>query len=327
MATASRALNGKKHISPATRDAVLKAAQDLGYQPDLHAQRLANGRSHNLVSLFPYSDLGVGARLAKFLNHRLDEIGVEVEIHTPPSYVSNFEQRQAAMVNKVRRQRPSVIIFDSPLLASSAVNELRLYMEEGGMVVSYGMPVDLKCDQVQFEIEPRAYMAARHLLELGHRDIGLCFHGPFSSKSLEYQGFARALKKWDVPLQEKWMFKGGDYEVGGARLAEAFLSWPEKPTGLCIINDVSASAFIATLARHGLSVPGDISVVGFDNEPAARHGLVPLTTVTYPLELIGSRIVEFTQTRLQGYNGLPREVSIESELITRNSSAPFLRNS
>jgi DNA-binding LacI/PurR family transcriptional regulator len=106
-------------------------------------------------------------------------------------------------------------------------------------------------------------------------------------------------------------------------LAEAFLTWPEKPTALCIVNDVSASTFVTVLARSGLKVPDDVSVVGFDDAPAARYALVPLTTVSYPLEAIGRHVVEFTQSRLKGYKGPPRKVVMQSELITRCSSAPF----
>lgn len=106
-------------------------------------------------------------------------------------------------------------------------------------------------------------------------------------------------------------------------MAEAFLAWPEKPTALCIVNDVSASAFVTVLARNGLRVPDDVSVVGFDDAPAARYALVPLTTVSYPLETIGRHVVEFTRSRLKGYAGPPRKVAVQSELIIRNSSAPL----
>jgi DNA-binding LacI/PurR family transcriptional regulator len=79
------------------------------------------------------------------------------------------------------------------------------------------------------------------------------------------------------------------------------------------------------LARNGLKVPDDVSVVGFDDAPAARYALVPLTTVSYPLETIGRHAVEFTHSRLQGYKGPPRKVVVQSELITRSSTAPFRR--
>lgn len=322
-ATASRALNGKGYISPQTRDAALKAAQELGFQPDLHAQHLAQGRNHNIIALLPDNDLGVLTQQAFFIEHRLDEMNFEVQIHNVPRWVNHFEERQVGLVNKVRRQRPGAIIANSALV-SGVLQELRLFMKEGGVVIGYGAKMDLECDQVSFDSLHRAYLATRHLLALGHRELGFCFHGAIEQDSIEMLGFSRAMDEFGAPIQKDWLFAGGNYEEGGARLAQAFMNWPEKPTGLCIINDVSASTFVTTLARNGLSVPHDVSVVGFDDAPAARYALVPLTTISYPLETIGRHVVDFTHSRLQGYDGPPRTVAVQSEVITRSSTAPHL---
>jgi DNA-binding LacI/PurR family transcriptional regulator len=325
MATASRALNGKGHVSSATRDVALKAAQELGYQPDAFAQRLASGRSHNVIGLLPFNDLGVLTKQAFFIEHRLDELDYEVQIHNVPQWVSHFEDRQIALVNKVRRQRPGAIISGSPLVPK-AIEELQFFIQEGGVVVGYAEKMELDCDQVPFDSLHRAYLAARHLLELGHRELGICFHGSVQQDLPELEGFSRAMKEFGAPVQNDWIFGGGNYEDGGARLAQAFLSWPKKPTGMCIVNDVSASVFVTSLARNGVSVPDDVSVVGFDDALIAQHALVPLTSVSYPLEAIGRHVVEFAQSRLKGYNGPPRMVVVQSELITRSSTAPYCRS-
>jgi len=321
-ATASRALNGKGYVSPLTRDAALKAAQALGFEPNLYAQRLAEGRNHNVISLLPANDLGVLTQQASFIEHRLDEMDFEVQIYNVPRWVSHFDQRQIALVNKVRRQRPGAIIVGSSVV-QGVLPELRLFIEEGGIVVGYGTEIGLECDQVPLDSGHRAYIAARHLLVLGHREIGFCFHGLVPQDAAERAGFSRALAEFGLPVQEKWLFAGGNYEEGGARLAEAFLAWPEKPTGLCIVNDVSASTFVTILSVNGLKVPDNVSVVGFDDAPAARYALVPLTTVSYPLETIGRQVVEFTRSRLNGYDGPPRKLPVQSELVIRRSSAPL----
>ncbi|HEX8834587.1 MAG TPA: LacI family DNA-binding transcriptional regulator [Abditibacteriaceae bacterium] len=322
VATASRALNGKGRMSSATRETVLKAAQELGYQPDRFAQRLVQGRSHNIIAHLSDYDLGVLSRQAFFINHRLRELSFEVQLHTTPRYIPETEAAQFALANNVRRQRPGAVICGSSLVAN-AFQELQLFMQEGGVVVGYGQSIELECDQVIFDLVDRAYLATRHLLELGHRELGFCIHGPDLQDSGELIGFRRAMEEFGAPIQEDWLFVGGNYEEGGARLAEAFLKWPKKPTGICIVNDVSASAFITILVRSGVSVPGDVSVVGFDDAPAARYAFVPLTSANYPLETIGRHVVELVQSRLGGYDGPPRKVVIQSELIVRASTAPF----
>jgi DNA-binding LacI/PurR family transcriptional regulator len=320
--TVTRVLSESGYSSPAARIKVLEAAKQLGYQPNSNAQRLAKGRSNNTIGLFSVSDLGVGTRQAWGITNRLEEMGFEVESHATPLYVNHFEDRQLSLVNKVRRQNPGAILFSSEI-AGSALDELRRFQDEGGVVVSYGKMVGLDCDQVILDITDQAYLATLHLLGLGHRDIGFCFHGLHSQESGELVGFSRALAEFGVEVQEKWLFTGGDYEKGGARLAEAYLSWPEKPTAFCIINDVSSSAFINVLAQNGVRVPDDISVVGFDDSYAAHYALVPLTSISYPLEEITHHVVEMTVRRLQGFSGAPCHAEVSSHLVERQSSAPL----
>jgi LacI family transcriptional regulator len=321
-ATASRALNGKGGMSPATRDAVFKAAQELRYQPDLYALRLKSGAGHNTIALLPRRDLGVMAQQATFINHRLEEIGFEVQSSNISLWIAEIEERQVALVNRVCRQRPGAIICGFIDLFPETLEKLRLFMQEGGVVVGYGNKTDLDCDQVVLDAEHRGYLATRHLLELGHRELGFCIHGGNLQDSADVAGFRRAMEEFGAAVEEDWIFGGGHYEEGGARLAQAYLDWPKKPTGLCIINDVSASVFVTALHLNGYSVPDDVSVVGCDDAPIARYALVPLTTVSYPLEVIGNQVVELTQSRLNGYDGPPRMVTAQSELIPRRSSAP-----
>jgi DNA-binding LacI/PurR family transcriptional regulator len=93
-ATASRALSGKGYMSPQTREAALRAAQELGFQPDLNAQHLAQGRNHNIIALLPDNDLGVLSQQAFFIEHRLNEMDFEVQMHDVPRWVNHFEKRQ-----------------------------------------------------------------------------------------------------------------------------------------------------------------------------------------------------------------------------------------
>jgi DNA-binding LacI/PurR family transcriptional regulator len=196
-------------------------------------------------------------------------------------------------------------------------------VDEGGVLISYGSPIPLRCDQVFFDQSKRAFLATRHLLQLGHRDIGFCFHHRAVNLGDElYKGFSCALEEYGIRVREEWLFGGGEYEIGGARLAAAYLEWKEKPTALCVVNDDSASAFVNVLAQNGVRVPADVSVVGFDDTPAACYAFVPLTSVSYPVKEIAKHIVELTDSRLKGFQGAPRQVEVYSQLAQRQSCAP-----
>ena len=92
---------------------------------------------------------------------------------------------------------------------------------------------------------------------------------------------------------------------------------------MCIINDVTASTFVTQLHRAGVRVPQDVSVVGYDDTPAARYALVPLTTVSHPVKGIANPIVEMLLSRLDAsYDGAARCLEVKGELVVRESTAP-----
>ena len=163
------------------------------------------------------------------------------------------------------------------------------------------------------------YEAARHLLELGRRRIGFYTNGGLPGGS-RLTGFRRALAEFGAPLREQWLFSGY-HEDGGARTALAFLNLAERPTGLCMVNDYAATAFIGTAQRAGIRVPEDVSVVSHADMPIARHGATPLTTMTHPVEIIVRHVVELLASRLENRHAdPPREIVVRGELVRRQSA-------
>jgi DNA-binding LacI/PurR family transcriptional regulator len=115
-----------------------------------------------------------------------------------------------------------------------ALNELKRFQDGGGIVVCYcyGHGVDVPCDQVVYDEEDSSYQAARHLLELGHRHIGLFNVGERVPAGPNLSGFKRALQEFDAPLREDWLFRNtGElrYEEEGESLAHEFLELKERP--------------------------------------------------------------------------------------------------
>jgi DNA-binding LacI/PurR family transcriptional regulator len=139
------------------------------------------------------------------------------------------------------------------------------------------------------------------------------------------QGFRRALAEFGVSSGEEWFFQNASYEMGGAEMARRFLEMEDRPTGLCIVNDYVALAFLVEVMRAGLRVPEDVSVVSHDNQPVALFCPVPLTSVSHPVEAIAQTVVEMLIERLEGSDAPPRTVTIQGELVQRESvAAPSL---
>ncbi|MBC8101727.1 MAG: LacI family DNA-binding transcriptional regulator [Cytophagales bacterium] len=321
-ATVSLTLSGKRQPSPETRDAILRAAHDLGYEPNPNARSLATGRRDTTVGLFAlYLDFGVATHKIGIIQSRLGAQGFQVPLYTG-GYGQNIgKPAQIALLREVLRSRPRAIICHTEILNPETRQDLKRFQEEGGFVVGYDYPDMLDCDQVILDREDNTYQAARHLLEGGHRRIGFYLPGPLKPGHPREVGFRRALAEFDAAVEERWIFHGGEYMEGGARLASAFLALSDRPTAMCIVNDEAAAAFIAEIGRNGLRVPENVSVVSHDDIAIARYSPVRLTAVSHPVEAIAQTVVDLMLDRLtERFTGPARRVFVRGKLTIRESS-------
>lgn len=325
-ATASRALSGNGSISPGTREAVLRAAKELNFEANPLARSLSGGRSQKLVGMFALNlDLGIGTQKVQFIQMQLGAAGYDVPLYAYSHSVLGDELNQGNLLGALCRQRPRAIIFKSGNLDCEAIERLREYAADGGILVSYNHESEIDCDQVIFDESAAMEQAVAHCVALGHRKIGLRQHGGHSTSNLTYKGFRRGLEAAGLPLREEWVWFEGSYEEGGYNLAESFAAQApeERPTAICIINDSSAATFVGEMIRRGFDVPGDVSVVSFGGMAAARYGFKPLTTVTEPVQEIASRVTELLRNRLEkGFEGPPQRVVYRGDLDVRETSAP-----
>ena len=327
--TVSLALSGKGNVSAKTRDRVVTAARDMGYEPDANAQRLARGVHDSLVCLFSGGlDVGLTTEKILLVQENLSARGLDVPIYTYTA--SENGAGQLAQVRQLCRQRPRAIVVAAQQIDPLVLGQLKLYQEGGGVVVSYDLPLAIDCDQIIFDREDNAYQAARYLLDRGHRRIGIGFSrltGPAAGsegdpETPRMRGFRRALAEFDIQPRAEWVFHNATYEKGGAEMARQFLALSERPTGLCIVNDYVALAFMVEVRRAGVAVPGDVSIVSHDNQPIAAYCPVPLTSVTHPAEEIARRVVEALLSRLSGDLAAASDtVVIRGALVERESVA------
>ena len=327
VATVSGAFSGKRRMSEQTRESVLATARELGFEPNPHAQRLRTGGCANTIGMLSSMDLGVAALTMSALRHRLDERGFQVDDHLLPLYLHQVETSQTEVLRRMCRQNPQAILFANAGLEPCTYDILQQYVEGGGVLVSWtSKPIapenrQLIADQVLIDTEEESYLQARHLIELGHRELGFLGHGSGINMGTRFDGFCRALAEAKIPLRPEWEWADWGYEDAGIRHSERFLALKQRPTGLCIVNDNAAAAFVHAVMRSGLRVPHDVSVIGCDDTAAARAALVPLTTMRRPIEELSRAIVELLAGRLDGtIAGAPVIRVMRSELIVRSST-------
>ncbi|MER5303032.1 LacI family DNA-binding transcriptional regulator [Streptomyces lasiicapitis] len=167
------------------------------------------------------------------------------------------------------------------------------------------------------------YLAARHLLDLGHRRIGMIAGPPYASNALgRVTGLREALTEAGIEVDESLVRSSGFSMESGESTAAELLALPDgqRPTALVTVNDNTAVGALAAARRHGLAVPRDLSVVGYNDTPLAARLPIPLTSVRVPLGEIGRGAVDMLLRIMQ--ERPVRSLVHAPTLIPRESTAP-----
>ncbi|GAB2881778.1 LacI family DNA-binding transcriptional regulator [Streptomyces deserti] len=313
--TVSRVLNDHPAVRPATREAVLDAIRTLGYRPSRSARSLASGRTRMLgVITFDAARYGPAAILTA-INTAAQEAGYLV------SSIALDTADHATVVEAVNRLSAEgadgVIAIAPQLWVSRALAETDLDTP----LVVLESPLDDGTPLVTGDSRTGARKATAHLLDLGHRTV---WHvaGPAGWTSADHrlaswQATLRAAgAEVPAPLVGDWS-SGSGYDLG-RRLARS----PEV-TAVFVSNDQMALGVLHALHEAGRSVPGDISVVGYDDIPEAAHFLPPLTTVRTDFAEIGTRSLRLLLSRIDGTDEPPRvDTLVPVDLVVRASTGP-----
>lgn len=329
--TVSAVLNGARTnsaVSPATRERILQAAQELGYRANPVAQRLAAGRANNTIAIYsPALDPGITVAKMQHIQLLLNRRKFQVQLHAHPFEDLATNERHH-LLRALRHEKPRGILCNAGWhFGQGEIDELRGYQAEGGVVVcmGYGKPNELDCDQVIFDERCGIRLALEHLKQLGHHKIGVSNHDLLDLSSSAQQNFVETASALNLEVNDAWLLgkMWAYYEDLGMEVAQQFLALKERPTAMVIGNDAAAAAFVHSLYRHDWRVPRDLSVVGIDDMSSARACVVPLTATTQPYRLQGERAVEMLLERLDGLYAGPRRIELlHGELVVRESTAP-----
>jgi DNA-binding LacI/PurR family transcriptional regulator len=180
---------------------------------------------------------------------------------------------------------------------------------------------------IRVNYEKGVHQAVEHLLELGHRQIAF-IGGPAHFKSAQFrrEAFLRTMKKHRASLHTEPMIFGGDFKLeGGQEAVKEILALKNRPTAIIAANDLMAMGALRELARAGLQVPKDISVIGCDDTWLAKLTDPQLTTIVIPRAEIGAAAVEAVLHTNSGEGRSGREIRIHTRLLVRGSTGTVPR--
>ncbi|MCD0446649.1 LacI family transcriptional regulator [Glycomyces sp. A-F 0318] len=300
----------------ATRDRVLRAADELGYRPDSAAQMLARGRSRTLGVMLDL-DQPFHAEMVKAVYPIAERLGYDVLLS---AVAPGRDERRA--LGALLGHRCEALV----LLGSDADARLLASLAESAPTVVVGRKAGAPgVDSVRTAETKGVRQAVDHLVELGHRRIVHIDGGKGPGSSDRRSAYRAAMRRRGL-AEEVRVIPGAHDEDAGIAAGTLLLGEESPPTAVLAANDRCALGLMHALRGGRVEVPGEVSVVGYDDSHLSHLSHINLTTVRQDTESIAEQAVRCAVERLE-HAALPgRDVALDPKLIVRATTAPPRRN-
>ncbi len=313
--TVSRVLNGKVGVASATRDKVLGAIVDLGYDESVARNRATTG----LVGVItPELDNPIFPSIVHALDSRLAQLGYTLHIGMATGDTVPEERQAEIMVD----HQVEGIVFLAGHHADTTT-DLTLYRDLADRKMPFvlvgGAETDLPVPHLYTDEREAAGRGIEHLVSLGHERIGLVI-GPrrFVPAQRIIEGYRSTMERFGLPVngdsivETLFTLEGG--QAGAARLFE------NGVTGIMASNDLMALGVVRAAGMFGLDVPDQVSVVGYDGTPLTAYFDPPLTTLRQPAEALGKMAADALASEIDGTHHHRGVFTFSAELIARGST-------
>jgi DNA-binding LacI/PurR family transcriptional regulator len=299
-------------VSEKRRTRVLEAAERLGYRPNLMARRLASRRTRTIGVLLNDLRNPFFPEIMDGIFEAADDLNYQLLIGTG--------RRQAAgerrAIDAFLEHRADGIVLVSPRLPGAEI----LSIGRATHTVIVGRPVRASyMDSVTNDDDAGAKLAVRHLAELGHSRIAHIDGGRGVGATARRAGYLREMAHRGLKPQ---VVSGEFTEVAGVRAAESLLTPGELPTAVFAANDLVAAGALDRFEDAGLRIPGDISIIGYDNTFLAALHHMSLTTINQPRPEIGRLALNTLVERIDGVRSTAVHLKLEPSLVIRATTGP-----
>jgi len=325
--TVSAVINDYPSVKPETRAKVLACIKRLQYVPNRNARGLALGENSPSAHRGVFGVVLPADIRGGFSNIAVSDIlnGIAREsMHRGFSLMTQLIRPEYRHTVDTPRFITEDLVEGVIVISGGCEDLLRdLHARRIPYVVAEGSSFGVDSHLVYVDNVHAAYTAVEHLLSLGHREIGIISGGEIDSHPTaeRLEGVRKALMAYHVPFRKELVEPGWFSFRGGYEATVRLLNRVGRVSALFCMNDISAIGALTALAERGLSVPGDISVVGFDDIEIAADTRPPLTTVHVPREQVGVLAVQqLDSIRTNTHSPYTRTI-LHAELIIRASTA------
>jgi len=310
VATVSKVINDRYGVAEQTSAHVRAVIDQLGYTSSLVAQSLRSRRS-NVIGILTTDIEAFSAELLKGAARAIRRSGYDLVVFSdcgPSADQAGWERRSLARISA---------LTDGTILVTPSSVDVNI---SGPLVAVDHNVRSSTLATVDSDNLSGAITATEHLIRLGHRRIGFLAGRPdLESALLREQGFRRALDAAGIPFEPDLVRVGGYQAATARQAARELLVSERRPTAIFAANDASAIETIAVARALGLTVPGDLSVVGFDNVPESALCEPPLTTIEQSIQKMGHEAVRMLIGMIEAPSTPPGQVVLPTRLVERGS--------
>jgi len=313
--TVSNVFSGNRPVTPELAAKVREAAQRIGYQPDRAASQLRAGKARVIGVLVPELTNPFFTSLIAAIEAAAAEDGFDILVASSGGYAESEAARLATLL----AWKPAGVV----IVPSGDELPFRAALDRANVpfVLVDRVPEDFDGDAVQADNEEAGRQAARHLIELGHREVVVV------ASSLKL----RNIRERCASIEKTFLAQGRrapalielgfSFETATERLA-IFMRQDERPTAFLALTNFATLGVLATLQKWDIEVPDDVSVLGFDDYSWMQAVSPPLTAIRQPLEEMGRQAWRLLSRRIADRAAAPMQARLACRLVRRRSTAP-----
>jgi LacI family transcriptional regulator len=316
--TASRAMSGEGYASEETKAKVQAAAKQLGYAPNALARMMKGGKT-NVIGVV-VNDLS-SAVVNAFVTALSEEVRkVEMDLFIYNS-LGDMGDGKGKRVSQMLHGLWDGLLYVLPRMTDDYLETLEKSTSPVVLINYFRHETSLPV--VRGDNLNGAHDAVSHLLEMGHRRIAFVRGTAYTGQSDQRErGYQAALADFGIKLDAKLVYLGDFHEGSGLEAGRHLLALADPPTAIFAASDTMAIGCMSAAREKGLRIPEDLSVIGFDDIPAASMTQPPLTTLRHPFQAMASAAVQELVRRIKGEPGRRHRIEFPSEFLIRESTGP-----
>ncbi len=313
--TVSHVINKTRFVAEKTTQAVWDAISELNYSPSAVARSLKVNTTKSIGMIVTTSEAPFFAEIILAMERHCYEMGYSLFLCNTQN---NAEKIQNHLDMLMTKRVDGILVMCSEYTENSLalLNRTNIPM----VIMDWGQ--DCKSDIIIDNSFYGGYLATKHLIDNGHKDIAVICGDLFKTTSKNrFHGFSKAMDEYDLSIEPDWIQEGDFEPEGGFECMNNILDSGHLPTAVFCFNDVMALGAISAIQLRGLSVPQDISIIGYDNIHNSRFYAPPLTTIHQSKSRLSDKVLELLMMRISEKEKphSPQTLEFIPELVVRAS--------